>query len=47
VVDPLALANQSVCAAQQLARLCEKSDRWGSVPLRLRGVSVKWVQLIF
>jgi len=33
-------------AAQQLARLCEKSDRWGPVPLRLRGVSVKWVQFI-
>jgi hypothetical protein len=34
-------------AAEQLARLCEKSDRWGLVPWRLRGFSVKWGSSIF
>jgi hypothetical protein len=34
-------------AAQPLASLCEKSDRWGLVPLRLRGFSMKWEWAIF
>jgi hypothetical protein len=27
--------------------LCEKSGRWGLVPLRLRGFPVKWDQVVF
>ena len=31
-------------AAQHLARLCEKSGWWGSLPLGLRGLAAKWGQ---
>ena len=31
-------------AAQELARLCEKSGRWGPVPESLRGLTRKWGQ---